>query len=75
LGSGLVLTCQNLVWTFPHLWGSYVSIKYLKALTGSYVCSQFISADQAVDVLHEDILSRALRVIENLKSESLGCLW
>jgi hypothetical protein len=74
-GSGLVLTGQNLIWTFPHVWGNYVSIKCSKALTGSYVCSQVIDADQEVDVLHQDILSRALSVIQNSETKSLGHLW
>lgn len=74
-GGGLVLTCQNLVWTFPHVWGNCVSINCSKALTGSYVCSQVINADQEVDVLHQDILSRAMSVIENSKTKSLGYLW
>jgi len=74
-GSGLVLTCQNLVWTLPHVWGNNVSIKCSKALTGSYVCSQVINADQKIDVLHQDIMSRALSVIQNSKTKSLGYLW
>jgi len=36
---------------------------------------QVIDADQEVDVLHQDILSRALSVIQNSKTKSLGHLW
>ncbi|XP_021923658.1 thymidylate kinase isoform X2 [Zootermopsis nevadensis] len=49
-----------------------VGNNYLKMADDSW---QVISADQDVDVVHQDILSRALSVIEIAKSKSLSSLW